>query len=538
MSFRHLASALCSLPLVLAIAAPTRPEPAQEKDESSSVAVRCFVVECYSTGQNQHALLPKQLVETFVNKHVGYVLRNFAVADDNPAAKRLNRICNYFDIEPPPVLVYCGAAPIVVGDDPRRIERLLQDASTLTAYVRSGCPRCDGAKRVLSGLAAEYPSLRVRIRDIVTDDRASQDLQDLAQRHGTTAVSVPAFHMCNQLHVGFMDERTTGARLREVLNAWTVECDPRNSASSQARDVVPAIAHVSARFNLASALGELHYVEENYPDSAVQDDAQLPLPDGAETTEPSITPEEVIDLPVFGPLYINDVGLPLFTIAVGLVDGFNPCAMWVLLFLLSVLVNLHSRARLLLVAATFVFISAAAYFAFMAAWLNVFRFVGMLRAVQVTLAIVAIAIGLIHIKDFFALHRGITLSIPESVKPTIYEYVRRIVTAEHLGGALVTAAVLAVLVNIVELLCTAGLPALYTQILHSQQLPWWCNYAYLLLYVAAYMFDDSLMVALVVVTLERFKVQEGQGRWLKLLSGTVISVLGVVMLLRPQWLGM
>jgi hypothetical protein len=232
------------------------------------------------------------------------------------------------------------------------------------------------------------------------------------------------------------------------------------------------------------------------------------------------------------------LGLPLFTVAVGLVDGFNPYAMWVLLFLLSVLVNLHSRSKIVGVAGVFVVISGAAYFAFMAAWLNVFLLVGLLRPVQVALALVAIGVGAIHVKDFFAFKRGLSLSIPESAKPGIYERVRRIVTAENLVGAMAAAAVLAVLVNIIELLCTAGLPALYTQILSAQQLPSWQNYAYLLLYNLAYMLDDGLMVALVVVTLQRRKMQEHHGRWLKLVSGLVILTLGLVMLVRPAWLGM
>jgi hypothetical protein len=201
-------------------------------------------------------------------------------------------------------------------------------------------------------------------------------------------------------------------------------------------------------------------------------------------------------------------------------------------------VNLHSRSRILAVAGTFVAISGAAYFAFMAAWLNVFLLVGLLRPVQLALAIVALGMGAIHIKDFFALKRGLSLSIPESAKPGIYERVRRIVTAENLIGAIAAAAVLAVLVNVVELLCTAGLPALYAQILVAQQLPAWQNYVYLLLYNLAYMLDDGLMVALVVVTLQRHKLQESQGRWLKLVSGVVILSLGLVMLLSPGWLGM
>jgi uncharacterized membrane protein HdeD (DUF308 family) len=95
---------------------------------------------------------------------------------------------------------------------------------------------------------------------------------------------------------------------------------------------------------------------------------------------------------------------------------------------------------------------------------------------------------------------------------------------------------LAVLVNIVELLCTAGLPALYTNILMQQQLSAAGRYAYLGLYIMAYMFDDALMVGIVVMTLSKRKLQETQGRWLKLISGAAILLLGVVMLFRPEWL--
>lgn len=245
---------------------------------------------------------------------------------------------------------------------------------------------------------------------------------------------------------------------------------------------------------------------------------------------------QVIEVPVLGRLNLEAMGLPLFTIAIGLVDGFNPCAMWVLLFLLSILVNLKQRWKILAVAGTFVCISGLAYFAFMAAWLNVFLFVGLLRWVQVLLGTLAIIVGSIHVKDYFAFKKGISLSIPDAARPGIYARVRRIVTAENLVGAIVGASILAVLVNIVELLCTAGLPALYTQILAMQNLPTWNNYLYLGLYNLAYMADDALMVTLVVVTLGRHKLQESQGRWLKLLSGTVILVLGLIMLVRPDWL--
>jgi hypothetical protein len=273
------------------------------------------------------------------------------------------------------------------------------------------------------------------------------------------------------------------------------------------------------------------------PTNAIQE-IELPIgesPDGP-LDEPLADESDTVDLPVFGRLSAGTIGMPLFTIAIGLVDGFNPCAMWVLVFLLSILVNLRDRKRILMVAGTFVLISGLAYYAFMAAWLNVFLLVGLVRPIQIVLGMMAIVVGAIHIKDYFAFKQGISLSIPESAKPTIYARVRSIVTAEHLWGALVGAVTLAVLVNIVELLCTAGLPALYSEILTMQQFPAWKNYAYLGLYILAYMFDDSLMVFAVTLTLGKRKMQEMEGRVLKLISGAVILALGGVMLFRPDWL--
>lgn len=251
---------------------------------------------------------------------------------------------------------------------------------------------------------------------------------------------------------------------------------------------------------------------------------------------PTTPVAEEVYLPVIGRVRWKSMGLPLFTLAVGLIDGFNPCAMWVLLFLLSLLVNLRNRWKILAVAGTFVVISGAAYYAFMAAWLSIFQFVGLLRPAQIILGIVGIIVGTIHVKDFFAFKKGISLSIPDSVKPGVMDRMRKIVMAESLFGAILGASILAVLVNIVELLCTAGLPAMYTGILSAQSIPPWQHYAYLLLYIIAYMFDDTLMVALVVVTLGKHKLQERGGRYLKLLSGVVILGIGGLMLFKPEWL--
>jgi len=238
----------------------------------------------------------------------------------------------------------------------------------------------------------------------------------------------------------------------------------------------------------------------------------------------------------FGTLSAERLGLPLFTLALGLLDGFNPCAMWVLLFLLALLVRLNDRRRMALIAGTFVAVSGLVYYAFMAAWLNLFLAIGLSTTVRWMLAAVALVIGTVNVKDFFAFGHGVSFSIPASAKPGLYARMRGVINAPSLSLALLGVTALAVLVNFVELLCTAGLPALYTAVLTQHEVTPAGRYAYLALYIAGYIADDALMVTLAVAALGQRKLTATTGRWLKLLSGGVMLVLGVVLALRPDWL--
>ncbi|QPN60552.1 glutaredoxin family protein [Synechococcus sp. CBW1002] len=238
----------------------------------------------------------------------------------------------------------------------------------------------------------------------------------------------------------------------------------------------------------------------------------------------------------FGELDVGRLGLPLFTLAMGLLDGFNPCAMWVLLFLLSLLVHWHDRRRMALVAGTFVLVSGAVYFAFMAAWLNVFLLVGWSTWLRLTLAGLALVVGMVNLLEIRREGPEFTLSIPASAKPGLYARMRGVIQNQSLLPALAAVAALAVVVNLVELLCTAGLPALYTAVLAQQNLPAAAHYGYLGLYILGYIADDSLMVGLAVVALSSNKLTERTGRLLKLISGVVMVALALVLLLRPGWL--
>jgi hypothetical protein len=249
--------------------------------------------------------------------------------------------------------------------------------------------------------------------------------------------------------------------------------------------------------------------------------------DSAEQTGPQLAalidqfsrPSAGLKTELFGTLSTSRLGLPLFTLAMGLLDGFNPCAMWVLLFLLSLLVHLNDRKRMALVAGTFVLVSGAVYYAFMAAWLNVLLFVGMSTMLRWVLGGLAVVIGVVNIRDFLNSGRDFMLSIPAIAKPGLYARVRSILQARTLPLSLAGVAALAVVVNFVELLCTSGLPTIYVAVLTQQDLSPTAHYAYLGLYILGYVADDTLMVASAVIALSSNKLTERAGRWLKLLRG-------------------
>lgn len=358
---------------------------------------------------------------------------------------------------------------------------LAQTASDLTVcdaleiFTRPGCPHCARAKEFLRRLHEEYPQVQITERIVPADQVQLERLFRLGAEHGIQRPGVPAFLICGTFFIGFDTDQITGEKVKRLLGL------ERGAAA---------------------------------------------VPSAADTIETSW----------FGTLSADRLGLPLFTIAVGLIDGFNPCAMWVLLMLLTLLINLRSRKRLLLIAGTFVLVSGAVYFAFMAAWLNLYLIIGLSRSLQVIVGLIALMIGAVHIKDFFAFRRGVSLSIPDSAKPGIYARMRRVIYAENLFAACLTVIIVALLVNMVELLCTAGLPAVYTQILTAQHLTAASYYGYLLLYNLAYIFDDALMVGIAVVTLSSRRMQTVEGRWLKLLSGAVIALLGAMLLFFPDWL--
>lgn len=369
---------------------------------------------------------------------------------------------------------------------------------TIEYFGREGCPHCAKAQAFLDELAKEQPELRIVRRDVQQEPAAMERLGQLVQEHKAGMARVPAILAGGQLFIGFSEEVRTDRLIRGALagqRAHTTSVGEASTCDAEESLSCPSGGHANASAG--------------------------PAP-----------PPDRFELNFFGTtLTLDDVGLPAFSLAMGLLDGFNPCSMWVLLLMISILAPLNDRRRMLAIAGTFVVVQGIAYFIFMAAWLNLFMFIGMSRASQLVIAAIALVAGFINVKDFFAFGKGVSLSIPERAKPGIYQRIRGLLHAPTLTAAIVGAIVLAVLVQIVEFLCTSGFPALFTRILTLRELETSAYYGYMLLYIGAYMLDDIIVLGTGVILLSRHRLQEKEGRWLKLISGVVMIGLGVYLAL-------
>jgi hypothetical protein len=240
---------------------------------------------------------------------------------------------------------------------------------------------------------------------------------------------------------------------------------------------------------------------------------------------------------LFGTLSVGRMGLPAFTIAMGLLDGLNPCVTWALLFLLSMMPHLHDRRRFAAIAGTYVLATAAMHYALMAAWLNVFLLAGMSGALQRMLAAAALLMGLLNLKDAAFPGSRVSLSIPHAARPGLGARMRDILATRSLAASLVAVVGLAVAVNGAELLCTAAFPALYTAALSQQDLTPLVPYGYLALYTAAYALPATVLSASAVAALGSRRLTERAGRGLKLVSGVVMIGLAFTLALRGRLFG-
>lgn len=431
----------------------------------------------------------------------------------------------------------------------------------------NGCPHCEKEKEFLPKLQARYPQLEMRWFEAWDHPENRAIAEALRQAYNLKSSGVPVTFLGRWHITGYLSDETTGKEIQqqviaclqqgcidalESIGPREILLEIRNQAVQQAPvgwELFPATAPAAP---IATALP----AAQNSPDQSVstpqftQAAHSTPLPQSQSTPavqspsnpQPRPTPRDpnLIRLPMFGKtisINVAQTGLPAFTFAIGLLDGFNPCAMWVLSFLLTIVIYAKSRAKILLIGGIFVFTSGFVYFLFMVAWLNLYTFKPISDVLRILVAIAAIVMGLINCKDFFFFKKGISLTIPESAQPKLFKQMRTLAHTTAIPALILGTITLAFTANLIELACTAGFPAIYTNVLTRQ--PDFSTaqyYLYLVLYNVVYVIPLAVIVGVFAWKMGGQKLTEKQGRILKLAGGALMLALGVIMLFKPTWL--
>jgi len=256
----------------------------------------------------------------------------------------------------------------------------------------------------------------------------------------------------------------------------------------------------------------------------------------------NITEENFIKIPLIGEVDISKFSLLFITILIGLADGFNPCAFFILTFLLATMLYAVSstkeknekRKRLAIVGGVFIFFSALVYFLFMSLWLNIFLYAKEIVLLTFVAGGIAIFAGIINIKDYFYFKKGISLTLPKSQKNRFIKKVEKLTKVKSLWALLIGTIIIAFTVNFYELLCTVGFPMVYLGTLATKQISSISYYLYLLLYNFCYIIPLLIIVLIFIVTLGAREFNKRNVQRLKLISGFMILFFGLILIFKPE----
>lgn len=369
-----------------------------------------------------------------------------------------------------------------------RADAVPPEQVVLYFFWAEGCPHCAAAKPVLADLQQRFPTLEVRSLEVRSSADNQRRLAAMAVKFGFEPTGVPVFFLGSQHWVGYSESATP-----KVLEAAITRC-----------------------------------VSSGCPDAGAD------ITDVGDTSNP---PTEVVDLPIVGQIDPARQSLVVSTVLIAAVDGVNPCSLWVLSILLALTLRTGSRRTAAVTGLVYIAVTGVVYALFIGGIFTVFQVLSFTPVIRVVVALLAAGFAAINIKDFFWFKAGISLSIPEGSKPGIYDRMRRVLgSAQSLPALVASTVILAAGVSFVELACTAGFPVLWSTIVADAGVPPATFGLLLLLYMLVYQLDELIIFAVAVATMRITKLQERQGRVLKLLSGMLMVSLAVVMLVEPALL--
>lgn len=382
-------------------------------------------------------------------------------------------------------------------------------------FYSDTCPHCKQEKELLKEIEKDYDNIRIYQYEVNTDNN-EEKLFDIADTLGVTVSGVPFTVIADKVFMGFSYENSKNKFL------GTIEFYSNHGYE----DVVGK--YLSSKItsdNFNTSLDDTNKTD-NLGDTNKNDYNNFMNEYG----------NHKISLLWFD-IDTKNLTLPFVSALIGLVDGFNPCAMWILLFLISMLIGMKNKKRMWSLGITFLLTSALVYMLFMISWLKVATFLTSVTIVRVILGLVALTGAIYNIYGYIKSRKtdGCTV-VNDKKRNKIFDRIKKFTTEKNFFLALIGVIALAVSVNIVELACSAGLPVMFIEILSLNYLSTFEEMIYIFIYMLFFLLDDLIVFFIAMTTMQLTGFSTKYGKLSKIVGGILLLIMGLLLIFKPGWL--
>ncbi len=366
-------------------------------------------------------------------------------------------------------------------------------------FYGDGCPHCAAEKELLNDLKEKY-EFDVKSYETWKNAYNRQFMEEVKGELHCTESGVPLTIIGETIISGYSD--ATGNVIERAIKFYQ---------TNEYEDVVQQIKD-----------GTYVYDENNQDEFWLQEEEE----------EAEVT----VDVPVAGKLNLRNVSLTTAAVVLGLIDGFNPCAMWVLLFLISMLLGMKDKRRMWIIGLTFLLSSALIYMLMMLSWINIVVEISTSIILRNIVAVIAIAGGGINLYNYFKHQDSGCSVVDEKKRKNVFARIKKFTKEKSLVLALIGTVALAVSVNIIELACSAGLPLVFSQLLALNEVTGFASFLYVLLYIVFFLLDDLAVFFVAMRTMEVTGISTKYSKYSHLIGGILMVIIGILLIVKPEWL--
>lgn len=371
-------------------------------------------------------------------------------------------------------------------------------STKLYLFHRDTCPHCRDEIEYLNTIENKYPELEIIKFEVENDLYNNNLLRMVKETLGDDNSYIPYTVVGNERIIGYSEYSNSNI---ESLIESCIEND--------CPDVVGTVIEKGESLTV----DELNELTINYKKNE----------------------NEEKNIPILGNVNVKNTAIPLMAIILGFIDGFNPCAMWILIFLISILLGLKDRKKIWLFGFTFLFFSELVYFLSMLG-INIVLSFTSIKIIRILIATVAVIAGGLNLKKFFTTkNSGCSVSKSEK-RVKISTKINKFIKEKNLFIALLGIASLGISVNLVELSCSLGFPVVYSEILAINNITGISKILYILLYILFYMLDDIIVFVIAVATFKLKGISNRFGKISHLIGGIIMILLGILLIFKPEWI--